>query len=372
MACPYSARVLTYNPSGHTKILQSFKTYNTTCADYYVHVPPPSNDKLSVAPQSSYDAVRDPAYPNIHPVAEFDYQAWKSYNNDGSAPTWEESGIQFRMQMASVGMGLNADDMWVVNEASHEVRDQSSTVRNHIRSLCKGLYNGDGTVPQLPGILFQEAVGSGLTDYSVYKPGLKYWLGDTNFWNDLYTYVRWYYYEVYGSPTNFLVSGADVANRSAQLQDYSFHPYNLAHACQSNYPTAWQYLSNRLYAPFGTAYWQSDAYGGTQIALSSMEAFVCLQIYSYRLYAQNASWHYAPAGRLGFAWHDGPSGDANYQTLADRLANSILLGYGDGGTPRYCCDPSGSYGWCNGNLYDLNGNPLSASFNTGWSSFNTC
>ena len=243
-----------------------------------------------------------------------------------------------------------------------------------MKSLCEGLYRGDGTVPELRGVVFQVGVGSGTTYYDVYKQGLKYWLGATSFWNAMNNYVRWYYYEDYASPENFIVSGANVATRSEHLQNYAFHAYNFAHTHRSAYPTAWSVLSDRLFASLGTAFWQSDAYGGTQIAHSSMQTLACLQVYSNRLYAQNATWHYAPAGRLGFAWHDGPVDDptGHWQTLADRLAHSIHEGYGDNGKPLPCCAPSGQYTWCNGDNYKPppTGTTLvPGSFVNGWASF---
>ena len=107
LGCPYPAQVVTYNPNGWSQLFDALRAHATSCAQYYIVIPPPSNAKTQVRKtDSSGQRIVDQisaAGPNFHPVAEFNRGAWA--NASGS---WQQHGQLFRKRMRGAGYGTLA------------------------------------------------------------------------------------------------------------------------------------------------------------------------------------------------------------------------------------------------------------------------
>jgi hypothetical protein len=340
-ACPYQARVITYNPEGWSILTDAFATYVTTCADYYITLPPLESDKTQPRGGASPGTVRSKGA-NFHPLAEFHWATWS-----GSPHTWFGKGVEFRRRMTAAGYDSSREETWAINEIPGSVRDPGSTgqtVRTQVKDLVRGLYWGPNNVA-LGGGVFVVGLGQQTTFFDVYKPNLKNWLNDSSFWTTMNTYVRWWGQEAYTDCRFVCKNQTIVADRSRRVNDFVEHVAKLANADPAQASAARAFF-NESYFPMMTAFWKSPDYGNTQLlGQDTMRKLVSLEVYAARAWAGPRQY---PDGRIGFAWDNSPAGETPEAAaaVANRLAAAIKGAYGDGGTAAKACSPTGAYTNC--------------------------
>jgi len=262
--------------------------------------------------------------------------------------------------MDAAGYDVDAGDTWAINELPSGVR-HNLTVRDNVRELVRGLYDGPpGSTPS-PGAVFTIAMGHGTQNFGVYRGYLKDWLQDQGFWQDADQYVRFWAQETYTDPSYTCVPGSTTGLRSNYINEYIQHFAHFAEVGPSSTSTSEAYL-DLAYTPLMNAVWMSGTgFGNTQITLDAMKHHVSGQVYAARAWMNN---HPYPDGRLGFAWARGAGVSTTDLTeLAERLARSIRYAYGEGGgSASHACSSTGAYTWCQCSV-------AGAVFNQGWSTF---
>jgi hypothetical protein len=290
-------------------------------------------------------------------MAEFHYQRWSMV----SGMSWYDKGVEFRRRMDAAGYDLAAGDTWAINELPSSTRGDPA-VRRNVRELLRGLYTGPEGGRTARGAVFIIGMGQRTMGFSVYKPELREWLTDADFWTDAGRYARWWAQEVYAAPENTCVGSASIGERAVQLNAYTMHVPRYADAAGAPAGTAAAraYLE-RAYVPLMNAVWQNAVYRTDGLTLDQMQHFVSLQTYAARAWASS---HPYPDGRVGFAWdHALASGAAAERALADRLAAALRHAYdADGGSASRACSPSGAFTWCGCVV-------PGAAFNTLWEGF---
>jgi hypothetical protein len=315
------------------------------CAQYYISVPPLAGDKTQFRSDQAW-RIRALG-PQFHALAEVNVTGWSNWVST-TGRTWYEAGQEARRRMAAAGYDVSAGDTWVVNELSSSVRQGMGSARANMRSFIRGLYEGDGSVPQARGAVFVIGMGQATGELSVYQSRLQDWYEDAAFWSDMSAYVSDWSQELYGDVRNWAVPGTDAATRAASLNDYLQHEVALARVAPASGAAAASFLSS-AYNPLANAAWAYEtAFGWTNVPYDLMQSYVSSQVSALR--SSNAS-------RFGFAWapknlHALAPADFNAQTNAilDRLAAAIA--------GADACAPS----WCGGDLAD-------AAFNMGWQTF---
>jgi hypothetical protein len=209
-----------------------------------------------------------------------------------------------------------------------------------VRDLVRGLYEGDGSVPQAKGIVFMVGLGQTGVPFPAYKATLESWLQDNNFWVDMSSYVSDFFQEAYGDVRSYAVGGSSPATRAALLDQYLLHPFQLATASNApaNEQTARAFFSTS-YGPLANASWAwGSSYGWTQVGSDVMADYISAETYAMRLASST--------GRIGFAWNplntSGLSASdfaAQVSALLARLTGSIHET--DGGDPTMACEATG-------------------------------
>lgn len=258
-----------YGQSGFNTLLNAVRAHGNPNENYYFVVNAPPGDKTGVRPAAVYQQYEN--RPNIHPVVEFNRDAWNK-----KPGTWAQKGKEFRQEMVSAG--LPANTMWAVNEFGHGIRSKSPVARRQMTALTSSLASG-GT----RGIVFQEGRGT--------APGLGNEMKDNKFWGAMKRSVWRYMPETYVSPKKYLrwdprqqdnfVLGADRRGESGPLMD---------------------------------AFWGTNhGYGNTKVPLPVMQKFVAAQLAQVRAQGQPV---------YGFAWNDMPAGISPAKVAA--LANAVV------------------------------------------------
>ena len=274
---------------------------------------------------------------------------WDSWVTGAPGRTWFDAGVEFRKRMAAAGYRPELGETWLLNELDRStIRDELPYTRSAMKDLLRGLYEGDGTGPKLPGIV---EIGIAYThqnipDVEAYRTELKSWLQDTDFWTSVAPTISMLAKEVYADARFWGVSGTTPNQRARHLTQYMEHAMNLVNAGPAGIGAA-RSVFTRAYMPLGNATWPAkgpDPYtppfccghGWTSMPLDAMLAFVSEQIYSIRRYVGNHR-HGSPEDRLGFSWQptnnfDLPPAEWNSakRAIASRIGESIRFAYRPG------------------------------------------
>ncbi len=153
------------------------------------------------------------------------------------------------------------------------------------------------------------------------------WLGDSEFWTDVATYVSDWSQEVYGDIRAHAVPGEPTSVRREYLNDYLQHPLVLASAGPPEIEAARSFLG-AAYSPLANAAWPREtAWGWTMVPADQMAAYISAQVDALRSFSVASG---QPQDHWGFAWAPRnttgvPDAEFAAQTgqLLDRLAAAI-------------------------------------------------
>jgi hypothetical protein len=349
-------RAVFYTSSDWLRVATKLAANASPCAQYYISIPPLAADKTAFRTDQARK-IRALG-PSFHTLAEVNFTGWKSWVAGGHS--WHDAGVEARRRMAAAGFDVAAGDTWIVNELSSAVRANVGTARQDVRDLVRGLYEGDGALPQARGAVFIIGVGQPTPDLTTYKANLQSWYVDASFWQDMSAYVSDWSQEVYGDIRNHAVPGASPASRAEHLNDFLGHQLTFADAAPAEAQTAKSFLRN-AYSPLANAAWAWDsAFGFTNVPLDQMQDYVTTQTYALRVFGLAKG---LPTDHFGFAWAprmpDGGPWTADYTTqsaqLLDRLAAAI---HDSDQAPETACGAS----WCTASI-------AGASFVETWKTF---
>ena len=122
-------------------------------------------------------------------LAEINFTGWSNWVTANNS-TFYEAGLEARRRMAANGFDVPSGDTWALNELSSAVRKNTGIARQKARDLLRGLYSGDGTVPQVKGVAFDIGIDQATGDLAPYKVTLQDWYADGAFWQDMSAYRR--------------------------------------------------------------------------------------------------------------------------------------------------------------------------------------
>lgn len=356
------------------------------CVQYYVSIPPTATDKTAF--RAKQDDVIRGLGPNFHPVAEIrlgNETGWESWVRGAPGRTWFDAGVEFRRRMAEAGYRPELGETWLLNEFDRSTRrDQPPYTRAAMKDLLRGLYQGDGSGPALPGIV---EIGIAYThqnipDVAGYKAELESWLRDSDFWTAVAPYISVLTKEAYPDARFWGVAGATRNERVAYLTQFMEHAMNLVRAGPPEIAAA-RALFDRAFMPLASATWPAlgpDPYsppfccghGWTLMPLDAMQAFVSEEIYTVSRYAARYLPPSSPS-RVGFSWqptnnfHLAPARwEAAERAIASRISSAIHSTYGGGAVlPAGACNVRGlgEWDWCGGAGVDH------AAFTDAWAAF---
>jgi hypothetical protein len=266
------------------------------CGQYYVSVPPLAAAKTTLR---NGEAAKIRALgPSFHALAEISYSGWNQWVAAGNG-SWFDAGVEARKRMAAAGFDVGGGDTWAVNEFQSSVRVGTGAARQNARDLIRGLFTGDGNVPQAKGVVFIVGVGQAVTDTTLYQTNLQNWMGDTAFWTDMSAYVSYWSQEVYPDWRKVAVPGTTPQERRDPLNDYLQHGLVLARVAPPAIEPARTFIQ-QTYSPLASAAWSWDTgYGWTAIPYDQMQSFVSEQVYALRSYSATQG---LAQDHWGFAW----------------------------------------------------------------------
>ena len=303
-------RAVFYAPGDWLRLAQTLAANASSCAQYYISVPPPTADKT----QARANVARQirALGPNFHAVAEVNVTAWQRWVTDNGA-SWLAAGQEARRRMAAAGFDVAAGDTWDVNELSSAVRAAGGQARQNMLDLVHGLHDGDGSVPQAQGIVFVVGISQSTTPLDLYKANMESWLQDSAFWSGMSAYVSDFFQESYGDVRDWAVAGADLPTRTNYLNQFFDHPLQLAQAGGEATATAGSYLA-AAYGPVANAAWPwSSTYGWTLVGSDVMADYVSGETYAMRSFGN---------AHIGFVWAPNP---ANPLGLSDFGAQAAAV-----------------------------------------------
>jgi len=359
-------RAVFYAASDWLRLATKLAAARSSCADYYISVPPLVADKTQFR-RDQASKIRALG-PNFHALAEVHFTTWSRWvASTGSS--WFTAGVTAREHMASAGYDVAQGDTWALNELTTAVRRGDGNARANVREFLRGLYEGDGSRPTRGDVL-TVGFGQRTSDVTAYQNTLQNWLADTAFWTDMGTYVSDWSQEVYGDLRAHAVPGEAVSVRREYLNDYLQHPLVLANAGPTAIEAARSFLQ-AAYSPLANGAWPRDSgWGWTMVPVDQMGAYISAQVDAMRYFSATTA---QPRDHWGFAW--APSNTTGLSTadfaaqtgqLLDRLAASIRdsAEATDPETGTGACGPPGADILCN---VDIAG----ASHNGAWRSFRT-
>ena len=228
--------------------------------------------------------------------------------------------------MAEAGYDVALGDGWALNELTTAVRRGDGNARANIREFLRGLYEGDGSRPT-KGAALVIGFGQRTGDLTAYQNTMQSWLGDSEFWTDVATYVSDWSQEVYGDIRAHAVPGEPTSTRREYLNDYLQHPLVLAGAGPPEIEAARSFL-RVAYSPLANGAWPREtAWGWTMVPADQMAAYISAQVDAMRSFSVVSG---QPQDHWGFAWAPRNTtgiSDAEFaaQTgqLLDRLATAI-------------------------------------------------
>jgi len=219
--CPFPVEVVFYTQSAWNLLADPLQADPSPCANYYISIPAPTSDKTF--PRAGVAAQMRARGPAFHAMAEFHWASWSQV----TSITAYEKGVEFRRRMAAAGYDVDAGDTWAINELPSSVRF-SSAVRQDVRDVVRGLYDGPGDLSPSSGAVFIVGLGQGTINLSVYKPNLENWIEDEPFWLDVDGAARWWAQEVYSDPHYVCVGSESLDTRASFINDFTEHVANLA------------------------------------------------------------------------------------------------------------------------------------------------
>ena len=332
-----------YTNNSDGRLVGELKKFASSCADYYVLVPPLAGGIPAFAPVPGIHT----AGPNFHAMAEIRLTPWANYvSTHPTANSWYDAGVHVRGLMLSAGYDPAKGDTWALNElgypASHAMGNDVfwnvPNARQNVLDFIRGLYTGDGT--PMPGLVFAADPIQVATNLSDYKQGLESWYADSAFWEDIGQYVRFWAQEGYADARAWGVPGSALAERTAYLNDYFLHGLRVA-ARGGAATEAARVFFEKAYTPVGNAAYRFTppagiGFGSTDVDLTTMLNFVSTQTYALRS---------ASGDRFGFADQRRTATPATPLTdviaVEDRLAAAIKDSETD---PSGACGVSGE--WC--------------------------
>jgi PKD repeat protein len=358
--------VVFYAPTDWVRIAQKMRANMSSCANYFVSIPPIAADKTRPRGPVQPTLIRALG-PNFHAVNEVnvtDSTSWSTWVSSGKG-NWYQAGVEARRRMEDPAQGnfdIAAGDIWAVNEFTSAVRSGTGPSRQNMRNFVHGLYDGaDGT--PVKGIVWISNFGQGTTFFDTYRGNLKAWFRDQAFWADMSQYVRFVSPEVYGRVAAWAVPGTAPPDRLVPTADYLEHFVHFASAGAYDLGDTAAYIAGAD-APIGNAAWSSSIYEWPSPAVdyTLAAAYAAGQVYAFR-HDQDAR----PSQAFGFAWSPTNPGlttsDFNAKTafIADRIAAAIHASDAPSADPGLAACGA-DLAWCAG---DLPG----ASFNTAWRMF---
>jgi hypothetical protein len=370
--------VVVWTAINWNRIADGFENNPLPCAEYYISIPPRSNDMTLPRLPQVLDEIRAHG-PNFHPLAEVQLgtlTGWHAWVNAVPGRTWYQAGVEFRRRMVTAGFDVAKGETWLLNEFNRStIRDTPPNPgerfysRADMRELVRGLYEGDLGMPAALGAV---EIGINYThqdipDVAVYKEELKGFLLDSAFWADMDGRVRWMIKEAYPDARKHGVSGSTRTKRRRHMEQYLFHMADLAAAAPKEASVAKEFLRD-TYMTLENATWKAQGpinnfaggHGWTTFSLEDMLHFVSEQVYATRYYA-DAHPKFGPARRLGFSWqptnpplpspHNMSAAEfvAGQDAIADRIGAAVQHAYASPDAPAIdACRPPGSEEqWCN-------------------------
>ena len=340
------------------RLAQRLHLDQSACADYYISATP-AGDLMSPR-----NGVAGPVHlngPQFHVMPEARPAQWATWVQAVPGRTWYDAGVEFRRRMVTAGFDVTQGDTWAINEVGIPSTTQmgvdifmnAGTARADFREFVRGLYTGDTGMPPAPGLVFVADPPQVTSDLSQYKQQLEDFYGDSPFWTDMSTYVRFWAQETYADARNWGVSGSTLDDRATYLNDYFQHGLLLGEAGPGSTNAARSFLE-AAYTPVGNAsypYTEPElnpggiGFGYTNITLPQMQNFVSTQTEALRSFSASTG----TGDRFGFAWSPPkltpPIPAATYLSLADRLAGAI---HGSETGPIGACGVSGE--WCDSSV----------------------
>jgi len=385
-ACPLRVKVVFWTSTDWELLGEELKGQLSPCADYYISIPPLSNDKTALRDRQD-DVIRQLG-PHFHPLAEVTLAGatgWDAWVTGAPGRTWFDAGVEFRKRMVAAGYRPDLGETWLLNEFERSTRrNVSPHTRTAMADLLRGLDQGDGSGPRMPGVV---EIGIAYTHQNIpdvpgYKAEMTSWLQDSAFWSSVAPAISILTKEVYPDARFWGVGGTTRNQRARRLNEYMQHSMNLVSAGPGSVDAA-RALFRRAYMPLGNATWPAlgpDPYtppfccghGWTLIPHEAMLNFVSEQIYATRRYVANHKGR-APSGRIGFSWQ--PTNNFNLpqadwdvkkRAIAARIGEAIRGAYRQKGlaSANFACrPPGGTTDWCMG--ADIPG----AAFTSEWETF---
>jgi hypothetical protein len=335
------------------------------CSDFYISIPPIVADKTTFRPLEP--ARMHTLGPQINALAEIHFTTWQTWWRADPTRTPYGAGVEARRRLEALDY-----DGWALNEIPSSVRQGTAGTRATVAQFLDGLYEGDGTMEPLRGLVFVVGVGQQTDPLSVYKTNLKGWLADSLFWGSMQRSVRFWSQEVYGNTMLWGVGDATRDDRAVHINAYTQNVINLARAGGDVDRVALDFLE-RTYAPLLNAAWRwASGFGNTMVSPEQMTMYVAEQTYASRGFAPTYAYGLRN-GRLGFAWAirnqpelggavpamDPADFTAWTGQILQRLGDGLRHAYGQRGSASDACGPGGKRIWCEG---DVDG----AAFYHGW------
>jgi hypothetical protein len=317
-------RAVFYTETDWLRLATKLAANPSPCAEYYISIPPLAADKTKFRYDQPW-RIRALG-PQFHVLAEISYNGWSNWVTANNSDYYQ-AGLEARRRMAASGFDVASGDTWAVNEFSSAVRNGTGVARQKVEDLVRGLYDGDGTVPQVKGVVFDIGYGQSTADLSSYKLATQNWYLDSSFWSAMSPYVSDWSQEVYGDARDYAVAGASAATRASYLNDYLQHQVSLADAAPAEASAAADFL-HQTYAPLANAAWiYNSGYGFTNVDEPTMADYISAQTYAMRSFDATRG----GADHFGFAWaprmvdNSAWTSDFTTQTgqLLDRLAAAI-------------------------------------------------
>src|SRR4051794_19026566 len=328
-------RAVFYTETDWLRLATKLAANASPCAQYYISIPPLAADKTKFRYDQPW-RIRALG-PQFHVLAEISYNGWTNWVTANSSDYYQ-AGLEARRRMAANGFDVAAGDSWSVNEFSSAVRNGTGVARQKVEDLVRGLYDGDGTVPQVKGAVFDIGYGQSTVDLSSYKLATQNWFLDSPFWNAMSPYVSDWSQEVYGDARDYAVSGSAPATRASYLNDYLQHQLSLADVAPPEAAAASTFL-HAAYTPLANAAWiYNSGYGFTNVDEPTMADFVSAQTYAMRSFDAGRG----ATDRFGYAWAPKmvdnsawtPDFTAQSGQVIDRLAAAI---HDSGVSPDAAC-----------------------------------
>jgi hypothetical protein len=318
----------------------------SSCTDYYLTVRPRTGLGVMGWPLGGgpLDAIHN-AGPNFHAMAEIRLNPWAEYANQ-PGHSWYGAGVRVREIMQEVGYDP-ARDTWAVNEVGEptmqamgvDVIKGAPNARRNLLDFIRGLYEGDGT--PMPGLVFAADPIQEATDLWQYKADLRSFYEDSEFWDELGLYVRFWAQEAYADVRAWGVAGTTLAERTAYLNDYFLHGLRVTTVGGAETEAARAFFEN-AYTPIGNAVYRNPppgaiGFGSTNVDLLTRKNFVSTQTYALRSSA---------GARFGFAdSRIGTTPVSDVIEVEDRVAEAIR----DSETsPSSACGVTGE--WCDSDV----------------------